>query len=384
MLYKHKYFIAFSVIICLMIFAGPALAADLTSLDIKSTTFVPGEEGRYTLVFTADAQLNLSVADYIYVDFPEGFSLVQNPYDSEDPGCTLANIQYKNSSSEKYWSIVRGDVSVQDENRFVIEPLTLGSVVNPEREIFLVIPGVINKPTPGPETVLLSVVIEGTSYTGSAQIILGEPPSLAPEGLSVEAIASTRVEAVWEAVYDATRYRLLYSNAPDGQFIQAYDFGKEPAPGQEGNLTDTECIYSGNGNGGLDAGRKYYFKVQAGNDFGFGPFSDTVAVTMPVIGLDRFTTNITMTSPIKVFLDQDVKITDPDRIQVYEESNGAPVLKSTLDANGDRVIITAPLETGKRYQVVFYDQALESDETDGVYNRLFGWSFTALQQNPQR
>lgn len=386
MLLKSRTAVVIAAIAFFLIFINTASAGNLTSLDVQSTTFVPGEEGRYTLVFKSSDLINLSVGSSVYVDFPQGFSLIRSSIDSEDPGCTLANIQYKNKPSDKFWSVLQGETSVVEAgglNRFIFNPSNANSTVNPDVNVYLVIPGVINKkPAAGTETVALTVYDkDGKDYTGSAPITLGDPPAAEPEGLNVTAVNSTKVNAVWEAVYEADRYQLFYSSDPEGTFIQACDFGKEPDPGQEWSLTGTDCSYSGIGNGGLAAGMTYYFKVRAGNQYGFGPFSQDVAVSMPVVTLKKSSPadnadDVSTGSVITAVLDQPVKITDVDKIQVYEKSTGSPVTKEQVEAIGTSVNITASLMKSTEYQVVFYNQALESEGNQGVYNRLFGWSFT--------
>ncbi|MDF9408792.1 S-layer homology domain-containing protein [Pelotomaculum isophthalicicum JI] len=370
-------------LLCFLFFLGSASATDLTSLSVQSSTYVPGQEGRYTLTFKSGEQLNLSVGSYVYVNFPQGFSFVQNSISSEDPGCTLASIQYKNNSTDKYWSVLNGDVSVAgDVYRFIFQPTVSGSVyTNANINIYMVVPGVVNAPAVGTGTVTLSVYgANGNSYTKSASVTLGDPPASAPSNLGVVAANSLKVNATWDTVVGATRYQLLYSSDPEGTYIQACDFGKEPDPGQEWSLTSNSCSYSGTGNGGLEAGKTYYFKVRAGNQYGYGPASQPVAVAIPAVTLQQSTPvdggYASIGGSITAVFNQPVRITDNDKIQVYEKNTGKPVTKNQVSVDGSTVTISAALSYRTAYQVVFHELALEGTVCQGFYNRLIGWSFT--------
>ncbi len=395
MKWRYKLFTLLLNAIFMLNIATAAFAGDFINMSVNSTSFVPGEQGRYTLSFKLDNPMDMSVCAYMLVYFPQGFSIVQNPIDSEDPGCALASIQYM-LLGDKYYSIIQANdktdpdqanrVTVKEDDGSTLFGFEIrnGSNINiaEETDINLIIPGVINKPDTGNGTVTLAVYsADGQQYEDSLDIILGDPPVGVPGGLSVAAEGSSTVEAAWDAVEGASRYQLFYSSEPDGCYIQACDFGKEPAPGQDWSLTDTSVSYSGTGNGGLQPGKCYYFKVRAGNEFGYGQMSGYVEVEMPSVKLVESipadnTTRVSVGSTISATLNTPLLISDDEKIQIYEASSGTPVVKNNVEADGDTLKIDASLDYGKKYFVVLYEHAVESTDNNNIYNGLVGWSFT--------
>lgn len=385
----------FIVLLCasLLFFAAAAGAAEPAGISIpavKATSFVPGEESRFTVIFMVYEQLDLSVGATVYLDFPPDFGIVQNSLENPDPGCTLATIQYKNNPKESFYSVLNGETSVVKEayaTRFYLGPKQPNALINPGTDVYLTVPGVLNGPAKGTHQLTLTVHgANGKSYTQTTQITLGEPPAAAPVGLTLTAPSSSRINAAWEAVYGATRYQLLYSGVPDGVFILACDFGREPQPGEEWALTDTACSYSGTGNGGLEAGRTYYFKVRAGNEFGFGPCSAAVPVTTPAVSPVRLApgngeSNVSPQHTVTAVLDQAVIVTDDDKIQIYEKATGTPLPKNQLRADKNTVTIASPLKPKTEYQVVFYGGALAAAANPQVINQVFSWTFTTGKES---
>ena len=374
----HSRKILILLTVCAVFFTSLiAEAANLSSLSLKATTLAPQGEGRYIFKFSVPDPLNLSVGAAVYVDFSEDYGLVQDDLYSADPGCTLTNIQYKNPG-DKSFSVLNGDIRVeksQDRTRFIVSTTQDKVSVVSDVYCYLCIPGVINGSIKeGSSSVGLTVYgADGSEYADILPITLGDPPVKRPGDLTVTFTDSTRVEVSWGPVVDATCYQLYYSNAPEGQYIQAYDFGKEPQPDEIWSLDQTTASFSGVGNGGLEPGGTYYFKVRAGNAFGYGPFSVPVEVTLPVIKPQS--TTVTGNQAVTI-LNQSVKILDPDKIVVYEKSSGEPVADQQVKAEGNKVIVTAPFSTGKEYQVVFYGQALENSEQGNITIPIFGWNFT--------
>jgi len=397
---KGKPLLVALLCVCLLLFtaagAGAQEPAGIYIQEVKATSFVPGEESRYTVIFKVydEDKLDLSTGAAVYLDFPPEFGIVRNSLEDPDPGCTLATIQYKNDPKDKFYSVLNGETSVVKEAyaaRFCFGGKQENALINSGTAVYLTVPGIINSSNKGTHQLTLTVRrADGKNYTQATQIILGDPPAAAPAGLTLTAPGSYRVNATWEAVYGATRYQLLYTSAPDGDgvYILACDFGREPQPGEEWTLTQTGAGYSGTGNGGLEAGRTYYFKVRAGNAFGFGPCSEVASVTTPAVNPVRFTpgngaTNVNPRDTVAVVLDQDVTIADEDKILIYEKASGVPLPKNQLRTDKNTVTIAASLKPHTEYQAVFYGEALTAAASPQVYNKIFGWSFTTGKESGQ-
>lgn len=352
------------------------------TLNIAATSLVPGEESRYTLSFSPSSTLNLPASYLMSVRLPQGFSLIKGNAKDADPGCTLASVRYK-KAGDKYYSLLQGNTTVTEDiygTTFTLEISNAADTIDPSVEMYLILPGVLNASVPAgnassPEPASVSLSLSGngdTLFNGKGTVVLGQAPGEAPDGLILTPHGSGQIDSVWEAVYGATRYRLYYAMDPNGYYMQACDNGQEPAPGEEWQLTETGCSFVGTGNGGLLPGRTYYFKVQAGNEYGFGPFSATKPVTTSVVKLSLVRSGTVIT----VIADQAIILRDADKIQVYDQLTGNPVDKNVVAA-GDTITVTADLAPGSNYQVVFYEQAVESAKESGVINALGGWSFTA-------
>jgi len=356
MLSKRQIFKTLLGVCLLLLLATTAYAAEPAALEVQSTSFVPSQESRYTINFVPTEQLALSVGTQVYVDFPSAFNVVKDTtFDSPDPGCTLASIQYKTSTKDKFYSVLQGDTRVDHDGSLTRFTLTIGKdgTVNSGVNAYLVIPGVVNADAVGKYSVTMGVYdaeADAVVYQGSAVITLGAPPQASPAGLNLSATGSSTIEASWQPVEGASRYQLYYSSERDGYYIQACDYGHEPAPGEEWLLTDTNCSYSGIGNGGLEAGKTYYFKVRAGNEqYGFGEFSDVVAVTTPVINLKEKSYGAKaklLKGEIIAKFDTEVTIVDPDKICVYDKSTSEPVTDKTMEVNNKKLTITAQLAAG--------------------------------------
>ncbi len=384
--------IVLSVILGIVAFGTLASATDsapFTITKVTATSFVPAEESRYTFCFKANEVMNLSPAindgqpARIKVDFPAGFKLTKGAPEAENPGCTLAYVQYRNSIKDRY-SIANGNVSVNttgDSTSFEIELTGRNkNIIDPGVDVYLTVPGVINSGTKGTQRINISVTdADGKCYSESSGIVLGDAPAEAPKGLRLEAIESGMIEAVWNSVYGAARYQLYYSLTPDGYYIQACDFGREPEPGEQWGLTETNCSFAGVGNGGLEPGRTYYFKVRAGNAYGFGKFSPVNKVTTPEVRFinvipEDGKTVVSTNRELKAIVNTKVIVTDLDKIQIFNRETGEPLDKQ-VSVVGKNIKITAQLADGVEYQIVFYEHALESLENPKVFNRVFGWSF---------
>ena len=139
----------------------------------------------------------------------------------------------------------------------------------------------------------------------------------------------------------------------------------------------TFCSFAAKGNGGLEPGRTYYFKVRAGNQYGFGPFSKVIKAETPALRLKAAEENLHI--PIIVGADQDVKIVDEDLILLFIAATGEPV-PAEVTAEGNTISISADLVSGTRYQVVFYPNALVNTGDIETNNNLFGFEFVAGSQ----
>lgn len=371
----------------MMLLPRPA-AAETLQAGVKALSLAPQTESRYTITFAAEEQLNLSAGTAVEVTFPQEYSFIQNDIFSGNPGLTLATIQYKNPADKNY-SVLDGQVSWVAEGGAKKIRLAIAkgnNMVEPKVEISLVIPGIVNPAAKGGKELQLKLEsCDGKTYGTAVRVEVGDPPSGTPANLRLSAPTSGEIFAVWDAVEGATRYQLVYSRDPQGQFILACDFGKEPLPGEEWLLSGTQACYSGTGNGGLAGGQTYYFKIRAGNDYGYGPYSRAVAVTTPVVKVVGCSAAaIGAASPssskLKVKLDQPVKVLDAAKICIYEQDTGNPVSKVEVLAQGEQVVLTAALIPGKQYQVVCYEGALESKVSGRIYNNFWGATLTAPAQ----
>jgi hypothetical protein len=386
------------LIMAVALFAGFGMgrinAADLSAVTIKASSLVPGETGRYTLSFRSGQPLKLAPGSVINVEFPAGFSLACRDINDPEPGCTLTKLEFKNPK-DKHYAVVTGEAKVKNQAGGAQLEFTLhkaNAVVAPDVDIHLSIPGITNKNALGGYAARVEVRdAEGAVFSGMARYQLGLPPAAVPRNLHLTGSSSYQVSLAWEPVPEAKRYQVLFSRTINGQYLQAVDMTREPLPGEEWLLQVTKPSFAARGNGGLEPGRTYFFKVRAGNEFGFGPYSKPLAVSMPVVELlncspaDKTTKIISARSgnQMSATLDQPVKIADQDRIQVYEKVTGTRIIETKIvvdPENLNTVRITAPLKPGTEHLVVFYEGALESSGQPKVVNRMFGWTFTTAAE----
>ncbi len=357
-------------------------AAGLTVNKVQSTSFVPSEVGQYTYILNSTESLDLPAGLEVQVDFPKGYNLVQGDLLGANPGCSLASLQYK-EEKDRFYSILTGSTRVTQMAtgvRFSLQ-ITKGTKdsLKPGTNIFLLLPGVINSTQVGSQVLTVNLINpNGSRHVANTTVTLGDPPSAAPRNLQVTAVDSQQITANWDPVVNADRYHLYFARVPDGYFNLACDFRRDPNPGEEWLLQETNTVYSGQGNGGLVAGGTYYFKVRAGNEFGYGPFSEIVPVATKEITLlfadPAPVQNISVNSSLKVVFDQAVKISDPDRIQVFKKANGVPV-EANIQVDGAKIVISPLLQPATEYQVVFYGGALEAVGKSGVTNPFLDWVF---------
>lgn len=392
---KRYISVMLAVVLLISVFGMSSInAADLSAVTIKASSLVPGETARYTLSFRTEQPLNLAPGSVIKVEFPTGFTLVCRDIYDQEPACTLTRLEFKNPD-DKHYSVVTGETRVNKQSSGSQLEFTLNHasvVVAPGVDVYLSIPGVINKSSIGSFAARVEVRdAEGAIFSGTARYQLGLPPGTAPRNLCLEGSSSDQVSLAWDPVPEVKRYQVLFSRTIKGQYLQAVDMIREPLPGEVWLLQDTKHSFSGRGNGGLEPGRTYFFKVRAGNDFGFGPYSRPLAVSMPAVNLlhcspgDKTTAKMhtRRSDDISATLDQQVKVAFKDRIQVYEKVTGLRIIASEIvvdQANPHTVRIVAPLKLGTEYLVVFYEGALESIDKPKVVNKMFGWTFTTASE----
>lgn len=265
-------------------------------------------------------------------------------------------------------------------------PQTEQLVIPAHTDLYLIIPGIINAPAAGHNEIKLQINdAREAAYQGTGQFSLGLPPKDAPQHLRLAEVSSYKVRLAWDPVPDATRYRVVFSTQPAGQFISAMDLAREPFPGEEWQLAETTHSFSGRGNGGLIPGRVYYFKVQAGNESGFGSASAVLQVTMPEVKplpdqpgyKKQDIIRVSQGDALVIRLDQPVKIVNHDAIRIYEKNSGIKVkgVRAVVEEADNSVIrISNEMQTGQKYLAVIYEGALESRIQPNVVNNTFGWT----------
>ncbi|MEN6326622.1 MAG: Ig-like domain-containing protein [Syntrophomonas sp.] len=389
-------------LLTLVLFIGAVLAVPVQNVwavnpftvkGVSSTSLVFGQEGRYTIEFQAMNPVTVGAGSVFTAEFPGKSSLIKNDILNENPGCTLANVQYKKSGA-KYYSVLQGTVTTTDDDSNTIFNMTLNTgqqsdSIPANTSMYLTVPGVVNKvydPGAGVNNnlILSFQPVAGTVYSAPQyNATIGDAPSAAPTGLTVTPTGSSKVSASWNTVAGAIYYQLLFSSQADGSYMQASDFSnksREPNPGEQESLTTTSTTFSG-GNSGLIGDRTYYFKVRAGNQYGYGPLSEavsakTLAIKPVTMSPADDATGVSLSAPISVTLNEDATINTAHYIQLFEKATGTPVTISQCTASAKTVNITATLKANTSYQVVFYWKALKSSSNSLVYNENFDWSFT--------
>lgn len=404
---RHKVFLVLFLSLAIFLMLGknplPASAGvekqlTINAADVKATSLVYGGEARYIIPVTAADPINLSAGATIMVDFPKEDSLICNNIEDKNPGCTLANIQYKASATDKFFAYIGGKVSTSitktQTKRCSLVVEGNSNTVPANTILYITIPGVINKPNgagDGNNNNITFTIQDaaGNIFSGTVNKQLGDAPINTPTDLKVTALGSSLINASWSSVEGATCYQLLYSWEPDGTYIQAYDFAKrDPNPDELWSIpvpTNGKTVtasFSG-GNSGLTGGRTYYFKVRAGNNFGYGAASKPVAVKTLLISPSNMvpsanSKHVKINSPISVTLNQDVNIANEHYIQIYEKATGTPIA-STLSVSGSSVTIQANLKADTQYQAVFYSKALKASANNNVWNESFDWVFSTAK-----
>lgn len=371
----------------LIILTGSAIAKEVSSVSVKAPALVPGEETRYIIKWHTDAPLNISAGSSATVYFPPGFRFICGANMAANPGCTLARIEYKNPG-DKLYAVVRGTVQLagKEGSEFIFTPRTEHLIIPENIDVYLIVPGVINTATTGHQSLTLLIRdANGAEYRNIADFTLGLPSAAAPRKVKLEEATSYKVRLAWEPVNAATHYKVVFAVQPEGEYISALDFGREPAPGEEWQLTETNHSFTGRGNGGLIPGETYYFKVLAGNESGFGIGSPVLRVTTPAVKLresrspDREPIVVPCGKAQVIALDQPVKIAEPDGVRIYDQISGLRVkeVRAIVDETDKRIVrVDAKLQPGREYLVVFYEGALESARRPEVVNNTFGWKIT--------
>lgn len=368
---------------------SPALAEGLTIEEVLSSSFVVGEEGRYTIKFRTNNPLNLSTGAAVSVGFSPGFGVIREDIYSRNPGCTLANIQYKEPQA-KHFAVLEGSTQVKRSGQYIqftLLPTSGGIIVPANTALFLTVPGVINPAAPGTEILTLTVVEQnGQLLADSLPFLLGRAPKEIPQDLRIAEASSYKVTLAWSPLHVGTGCKVYFATQPDGQYIEALDFSREPEPGESWIASNSIHPFSARGNGGLKPGQTYYFTVRGVNQFGAGPQSSVLAVTLPSVKLlhtqptGREQIADDKENIILATVDQPVKIAVADKIRIYEKQTGLRVknVQATIAGkNNDTVEIKTALRPGTTYQVVFYEGALKSAISAlRIVNSNEGWVFT--------
>ncbi len=377
--------------VCLMLVNSltlAAAAAELSSASLAASSLVPGQEARYTLKLRVATALNLAKGASVAVDFPSGFNLVYKDGFAADPGCTLARLEYKNSG-DRHFAVVYGTVDTarnQTGVQLIFKPQVSQLVIPAETELYLIIPGVINSGKKGLSQVDIRITDAGGAlFQGTCAFTLGLAPAAATRQVRLVEASSQAVRLAWDPVAGAKGYRVLVSSQAKGEFISALDLTREPTPGEVWLLTETSHSFAGRGNGGLSPGGTYYFKVQAGNEYGFGPASPVLRVVLPEVKpvYNRQNNGIILVAPGQeavVAVDRPVKITDQSGIGLYEKDTGVKVkgVSAVVDEKDPRLIrISAKLRSGQQYLLVFYAGALEGRGQIKVTNNNFSFALAA-------
>ncbi|NLY56135.1 MAG: fibronectin type III domain-containing protein [Firmicutes bacterium] len=378
---RMKSFLVMLVLTVVLLVLPLTTLADNFSIEkVSATSFVPGQEGIYFVTLVSDQELDLSTGAKLVIQLPASFGLIKEDILAPNPGVTLANIQYM-YPGDRFYSVITGETSVVKTAQAVQLHFTVvkgdKNPIRPNTQLVITVPGVINSTNAGS----YSLQVSHTGNSGQTKMAqttfrLGYPPALAPANLQVSAVGSYQFNASWDRVPGAEYYQLYYSLTPDGTYIQACDFSRDPGPDERWLLTETKVSFRGEGNGGILADRNYYFKVRAGNEYGFGPFSPAVAIRTPAVLINGIL--VTDQGTIELTCDQAVRINALNRIEVYEMATGVPVNEDAV-AKGNKVVLYPDLKPGHRYQVVLYEDALESAVRPGVHNAVFVFEFTARE-----
>ncbi|MDD3654698.1 MAG: fibronectin type III domain-containing protein [Desulfotomaculaceae bacterium] len=356
-----------------LVWVGTASAQGPLSLEVRSSNYVPGEQGNYMLFFQMDRTLELSVSASVYADFPHGYELFTKECDWSKA------FQYLNPNSQE-WTTVSGYAAIEG-SRFLFNITEDNLLLDPNIQMRLVLSDVLNGPQSGVFELSLTLLeTNGNSISKTVDVVLGPSPAEVPSGLALTAVSSLQVNAVWGTVAGADRYQLFFSSEVNENYQPACN-NCSSLNTEEWYLTTPSIEFKGNDYTGLEAGKTYYFKVRAGNQFGYGPFSQPVPVTtlsvklLQTLPADK-ETKVLIKNPVLALFNQKVNVVNPNEIQVAELPYGSLVDSSQISVEERTVVIAVQFEYDTAYQVVFGERALESTVHAAVYNPIFRWTFT--------